>query len=771
VGSSCDVDVGDVVIGPLDPGAVGPFTVARDEYNYGDTAANLPDFPEPVELRAEVTYPAELGCGPFPIVFMMHGINRTCLSQGGGAASGWPCAPVTDAPDQFCGPVPDDFCDPSDPILPNYKGYRYFADRLASHGIIAVSISANGINYADFFNVQDTLEARAELFERHFGLWLEFSTLGSPDFGNRFVDRVDLSRVGLMGHSRGGGGVARVVDTIKRGGAPDSTIGGNAPAVEIKAVLLVGAVEGDSDEDHRITDTALGVVLPYCDGDQDAFPSVGYFDASRYAVAGDRGPKHTFEVFGANHNKYNTVWDPDATAIEAVDDWTNSFGEDEGPFCQPGSPERLSSTEQQGTLIAIGSAFFRRYLRNERAFAPFLRGDASPPPSAMTDDIFVGYHPKDEPEDRLDVNRLTVAEETTVNTLGGSVSAGGLERFEFCDAVGGGPPNGCLTLAPPPISIGRSPHAFYPAPSNQLRIAWDGSGRLEKPAFINDLPAEYRDVSGYRALQFRAFVDFTDPLNPVGQPQDLRVVLRDGAGLAASVAVSDHARALFFPPPVEEIDDSLSAIPRGVFNTVRVPLSAFHGVFLTDIQRVELVFDRTPSGAINLADLMFADEAPNKTPRVSCEVAEPRLMIGGDKLVDVGLSVTIVDDDNLTTDSEVFVYSDEDDVDGDNKQSSPDAKNIAPGTLRLRAEYDKDEDGRVYVIVAKASDNAGALGYGCCTTTVPTNNNPEHLENLEAQATSARQQCTAFVAASEGLAGIPSGFFETGDGPVIGPNQ
>ncbi len=764
----CRVDIGDITTGPPDPGAEGPFDVIRADYNFGDSAANLPDFPDPVELRAEVTYPEQLECGPFPIVFIMHGQHHTCLSKGGGRFFDWPC-PVVEKPEDFCGPVSPEFCDPNDPLLPNYRGYRYLTDRLASNGIVAVSISANGINFADAGN----LEARAQLFRRHFGLWSEFSTVINASFGSLFVGRIDLKRVGIIGHSRGGGAAAFLVDLIAEQDDPFGTIAAPGAGVDIKGVLLVAPVLADDDQTHQVTDTALGVLLPYCDGDQQDLPGVKYYDASRYALVGDNGPKHSFEVIGANHNAYNILWDPNETAINAVDDSVAGIAR---PFCDPLDDEpfsgRLTSQEQRGTLIAIANAFFRTYLRKEKAFRPFLRGAALPPPSAMTDEIFIGYHPKDAPESRLDVNRLTVPEELMTNTLGGPVSGSGLVTFDFCDPLDGVSANGCLAdIGELPIT-GQAPHAFSFSPVTQLRIAWDSGGLvLELPAFVNFLPEGFRDVSGYQAFQFRAFVDMADPLNPLDQPQNLRVVLRDGAGLSASVIIGDHSPALFFPPPGEPFESSPTSLPRAVLNTVRVPLSAFPDVFLTDIRRVDLIFDQTPSGAINITDLAFADEAANKLPQVACELAEAQLMAGGDKLINVGLSVVVTDDNDGGLAPQISVFSDEDDLDDDNNQSSPDAKDFAPGTLRLRAERDKGGNGRVYLVLSKATDADGELGHDCCTATVPAGNKQKDIASANAQATDALDMCTSFAAASEGLKSIPFGYFEVGDGPVIGPNQ
>ncbi|MGR8981283.1 MAG: hypothetical protein ACU84H_14485, partial [Gammaproteobacteria bacterium] len=542
----------------------------------------------------------------------------------------------------------------------------------------------------------------------------------------------------------------------------------------VKAALLVGAVEGEDQATLEITNTALGTVYPYCDGDQQDLPSVAYYDSSRYALPGDKQPKHSFLVIGANHNYFNTHWDDTQLMPTAGsgDDWLYTGD----AFCDKGAlgNSRLSSAAQRASLIAIGSAFFRTYLKNEKAFLPFLRAEQGPPPSAQTDGIHVAYHPKDDPASRRDVNRLTSESNLTINSLGGQVSANGLTLFEFCDVLAENGPNGCLfdtafaANLPP-----RRPHDFSEAPAAQLRVAWDSTqSPLSKPAFINEIPEGVRDISAYRAFQFRALVDFSDSLkNPFGLPQNLRIALRDGAGLSASVPVADFSPALYYPPSDGDPDTFDDPIPRAVMNTVRVPLSAFHDIFLTDIRQVELIFDQTPTGAINLADLAFADEAANKPPQIACSLADPQLDSGGNKLVNVGLNISATDDHDDALQTEVLVYSDEDDIGSSPPHNSPDAKDLAPETLRLRAEYDKNGDGRVYLVLVKARDNAGTLGHACCTATVPAGNTQTVIDQALAQAEDAATMCTDFAAASEELKTLPGGFFVVGDGPVIGPDQ
>jgi hypothetical protein len=731
----CGLPPGDIAGMLPDPGSPGPFVVSTAHYSLGTESYHPPDFDAGVEEQGFVHFPANLECGPYPIIFMMHGGHTPCYNPDTGSTSDdWPCD--------------DDFTS-----FPNYRGYDYLGQQLASHGFITVSISANGINAN--ISAGNWNYARAWLFQHHMDLWRDYATVGGPNLGGQFIGHVDLTRVGTLGHSRGGEGAVLQVGINESLGAPYG----------VGAVFTIGATNS---ERAVPTGVPLGVLLPYCDGDQDDFPSIAYFDDARYAVPGDPANKHTFLVIGANHDNYNTYWDPDITPVASKDDWVNDFANNDA-FCNEmvfGSG-RLDHDAQRATAVALASAFFRVYLKKERGFLPFLRGDSSPPPSAMTDYIYMGYLPGDEPESRLDVNRLTEAGNTAVNTLGGTVSHSGLARYALCDPLDPASIEGCLQNydASPVQYDGRIPHYWEGTPG-QLRVAWvRSSGFLE-----NELPPGSRDVSRYRAFQFRAVVDFTDPLNALGQAQDLRVEIEDGAGLVASAVVSDHSPALFYPPSADLPLDADTAIPRAVLNTVRVPLSAFEHVFLTDVRAVRLHFDQTAAGALNLADMAFADEALDLTPGVQCTVSEPALSASGAKLEAVGLDVDASDDKGVPV-IDVSVFSDEDDLDSQPSQNSPDAKDIAPSSLRLRGEADKDSDGRVYLIVATATDAGDHVGFGCCTVVVPRNNMVAEAESVAAQAEAAAAQCTSFAAAAEGLAPPPGGFFVVGDGPVIGADQ
>ena len=149
--------------------------------------------------------------------------------------------------------------------------------------------------------------ARAQLIQHHLDIWNAFNTTGGPPFGSAFVGNVDLSKVGTMGHSRGGEGVVRHFILNEDAGSPYG----------IEAVLPLAPTDFNR---SVINEVPLAVLLPYCDGDVADLQGVHFFDDARY-VAGDSAAKHTVVVMGANHNFYNTTWTPSIFAPGSADDW------------------------------------------------------------------------------------------------------------------------------------------------------------------------------------------------------------------------------------------------------------------------------------------------------------------------------------------------------------------------------------------------------------------------------------------------------------------
>jgi hypothetical protein len=136
-------------------------------------------------------------------------------------------------------------------------------------------------------------------------------------------------------------------------------------------------------------------------------------------------------------------------------------------------------------------------------------------------------------------------------------------------------------------------------------------------------------------------------------------------------------------------------------------------------------------------------------------------------LVNVGFSLSVSDVCDLASAAAVTVavYSDEDDEEQTAEgKHSPDAKDIASGTLRLRAERKGNSDGRVYLIIVTSTDGSGNVGKACVTVVVPQSKSSASIDSVNAQAAAAKAYCNA-----NGTA--PVGYFVVGDGAIIGPKQ
>jgi hypothetical protein len=548
-----------------DPGSPGPFAVTTQEYNLGDLAfrpTHSAWATSGTELTGEIKAPTDLGNTAHPVIVLLHGRHATTYD------------PVTGTP-FLEWPATGNHLP-----IPSYRGYDYLGDVLASRGYVVVSIGADGINARDNNEVFPDLgmTARAELMQRTFGILQDLNTDGvirprpadathpgtdlftgaSSPFGTRFVGKLDLQNIGIMGHSRGGEGVVRSYILNQSLGSPYG----------IKAVFALAPVDFIG---STINNVPFAVLLPYNDGDVSNLQGAHFFDDSRY-VSGDTGPKFSIEVMGANHNFYNTVWSPGLFPFPGAPD---RFGGtlDEGV---PAPPSRLTEAQQQGTGLAYMSAFFRTYLGGETRFLPILTGDVAPPPSAQVapDRIHIGYLPPDSAAVRRDVNRLLTTANLTTNTLGGAVLTGGLTTYTI-----GGPVSGEANGG------------------NQLSLGYSST----LTAFYeNDLPAGARDERFYNDLQFRIGVNLGDPRNPLNTNQDFSVMLIDGGGHSYSTLVSAWSDALFYPPQ--------SLIPHEVLNTVRIPLRAFSGfIDLSNVTAIRFGFDQHNSGAFQIADLAFAD--------------------------------------------------------------------------------------------------------------------------------------------------------------------
>lgn len=125
------------------------------------------------------------------------------------------------------------------------------------------------------------------------------------------------------------------------------------------------------------------------------------------------------------------------------------------------------------------------------------------------------------------------------------------------------------------------------------------------------------------------------------------------------------------------------------------------------------------------------DIADTQAPTITASVAVSTLWPPNNKLVDVGLLFSAVDNSSGTT-TQVVVYSDEPAGSDDD----------AVGMLMLRAQREGSGDGRVYLIRISATDAFSNTSHSCLTVVVPKSQSAGHVVSVNAQAAAAQAQCT-----------------------------
>jgi Cutinase len=225
--------------------------------------------PDSLALNATVWYP--LGEGPFPLVLMVHGNH-----------------------------LDRDFSDP---------GYDYLGRHFASHGFIAASVDENFLNggwYDMFSHLETENDCRGWLLLKHLEQWRAWNTCDS----SRFFQQVDMDRIVLIGHSRGGEAVsiASCFNTLPC--YPDNAKELFDFNFAIKGIVAIAPVDGQywpggiatpvDNVNYFTIQGSMDADLRSYDGLRQ-MRRVGFRDSSYHFAAG-------LYLHGANHGQFNRSW-------------------------------------------------------------------------------------------------------------------------------------------------------------------------------------------------------------------------------------------------------------------------------------------------------------------------------------------------------------------------------------------------------------------------------------------------------------------------------
>jgi hypothetical protein len=336
-----------------DPGAAGPHAVVRASYGSG-APARRPEFgadatwrTEPVDASGALDRPDGIATWYSDVLW---GFDTDALPvnglvwYAGDATQRLPVVLIVHG-NHAAGA----FSDP---------GYAYLAEHLASRGMLAVSVDENFLNGDALFDYGGSeMGVRAWLLLRH----LDVLRHWNADPSHPLHDRLDLDRVALIGHSRGGEAAALAVALA----AGDRGVSGMP---DPPSDLGIRAVVGIAPSDGMASGTPIAlrgvdylVIQGAHDGDLPAYHGLRTFHRADVSHAG--GLKVAVYVGRANHGRFNTVWDDgDAGPI-------HSWMLDRGSL--------LTAAEQQRVARVVVAAFLARSLQGDAGYDAFLRDPRS----------------------------------------------------------------------------------------------------------------------------------------------------------------------------------------------------------------------------------------------------------------------------------------------------------------------------------------------------------------------------------------------------------
>lgn len=279
----------------------------KERWNYwGFDAKRLP-------VNGRVWYPE--GPGPFPLVLIVHGNHRMT-----------------------------EFSDP---------GYAYLGELLASRGYILASVDENFLNG----NLRAENDARGWMLLQHLVAWRRFNA----DSASPLFRKVDLSRIALMGHSRGGEAVAVAAAFNKLPRYPDDARVTFDFGFDIRTLVAIAPVDGQyrpADQGTPLTDINYLVLHGAHDSDVSTFMGQRQFQRIRFSGQGT-WRKSAIYIYRANHGQFNTVWG------------SSDVGPELGLLLA--KRNLLSGEEQRRVGKVFISAFLDLTLRDARAYEPLFR--------------------------------------------------------------------------------------------------------------------------------------------------------------------------------------------------------------------------------------------------------------------------------------------------------------------------------------------------------------------------------------------------------------
>jgi hypothetical protein len=506
---------------------------------------NLFDTPDSAYVtgRIDISAFAHLGSAPWPFANTNVPLNgQVCVPRGRGP---FPLAVFAHGN--------------HNPLQNSTPGYLYLCQLLASHGIISATID---VNFLNGFNFGEN-DARAIVHLEHLKQIREWDGLPT----HPLHARVDLNRILIVGHSRGGEGVGHA-SFFNRLAAIQPDI--FSPVVPLDGSVGLGpyrfgltGVGAIAPTDRQYIPLSGPTVVPdryflihgSRDGDVSTFEGYNTYNRAHAVdlanpTVSDGKLKALLWVYGANHNQFNSVW----------------------PSETPPGIAMPRAQQEQIAEVHLG-ALAQALLHDRSEYLDVLRDHAVTVTWVPAGADFVSQY-QDPERVFVQHNQESLAAPEISLPVQGTVAADlVVDVRQLKDLVNAGGPQTTITL----------------------RLQWSTLGAK----FLLKVDPATLPAERYRTLSLRVGQS-TEATNAANRDQDFTIEVSGGSRTAAITASAIHR--LLYP-------DVIFGAGKIVMQTLRLPLKllADLGVHLTDLRSIAFVFDRRSTGVIYIGDVQVSN--------------------------------------------------------------------------------------------------------------------------------------------------------------------